>query len=152
VAADADAALIVTVDVGDVSNLHPPDKQDVGRRAALAARKLIYGEAIPATGPNAEAVAVQGAEVVIRFRDDGGGLIVYSAADPGAFELCGTAIDSCRFASARIDGPDVRLAIPGQMTPTRVRHCWGDAPLCNLFDRAGLPAGPFELPLARKER
>jgi sialate O-acetylesterase len=152
VAADAHAALIVTVDVGDVSNLHPPDKQDVGKRAALAARKLIYGEAIAASGPQAEETIVQGAEVVVRFRDDGGGLIVYSAADPGAFELCGAAIDSCRFVGARIDGLDVRLTVPGQMTPTRARHCWGDAPLCNLFDRAGLPAGPFELPLARKER
>ena len=152
VAADTRAALIVTVDIGDVSNLHPPDKQDVGRRAALAARRLIYGEAVAAAGPVPAAVVLEGDDVLVRFRDDGGGLVAYSNNGPMAFELCGTAIDSCRFVSAQIDGADVRLAVPRGMIPERVRHCWGDGPLCNLYDRAGLPAGPFELPVQPKER
>lgn len=152
VAADPHAALIVTLDIGDVSNLHPPDKQDVGRRAALAARKLIYGERIAAAGPEAWASALENSEVVVHFRDDGGGLVSYSHIGPIAFELCGAAIDSCRFVDARLDGTAVRLAVPPQAVPARVRYCWGDSPLCNLYDRAGLPAGPFELPVQPMER
>ncbi len=152
VAADAKAALIVTIDIGDASNLHPPNKQDVGRRAALAARKLIYGEPIAAAGPEAWAISVEDSEVVVRFHDDGGGLVSYSSANPMAFELCGVAIDSCRFVDAHIIGADVRLSVPPQMNPTHVRYCWGDSPLCNLYDRSGLPAGPFELPVPQKQR
>lgn len=152
VAADAHSALVVTIDIGDVSNLHPPDKQDVGRRAALAARKLIYGEAIAASGPVPGAAVLDHSEVAVRFLDDGGGLVAYSNGGPISFELCAAAIDSCRFVDARIDGADVRLAVPDGMIPTRVRHCWGDGPLCNLYDRAGLPASPFELQVRQKER
>ena len=149
VAADTHAGLIVTIDIGDVGNLHPPDKQDVGQRAALAARKLIYSEPVAAAGPVALAASLDASEVVVRFHDDGGGLVSYSHLGPVAFELCGAAIDSCRFVEARIHDSEVRLAIPSGMNAVRVRHCWGDSPLCNLYDRAGLPAGPFELPVPR---
>ena len=152
VAADAHAGLIITIDIGDISNLHPLDKQDIGQRAALAARKLIYGESVAATGPMALEATREESEVVVRFRDQGVGLISYSHVGPVAFELCNDAIDSCRFVDARIAGSEVRLAVPPQMNPTRVRHCWGDSPLCNLFDGVGLPASPFELPVQRKER
>ncbi|HVO07996.1 MAG TPA: sialate O-acetylesterase [Burkholderiaceae bacterium] len=152
VAADPHAALIVTIDIGDPSNLHPPDKQDVGRRAALAARKTIYGESIAAVGPTPQLATRDGAEVRIQFRDDGDGLVTYSQAGATAFELCGDAAGSCRFVDARVDGMAVRLMSTPQSAATRVRYCWGDSPLCNLFDRAGLPAGPFELPVQPMER
>jgi len=152
VAADAHAALIVTVDIGEPTNLHPPDKQDVGVRAALAARRIIYGERIAAAGPQAEHAALAKSGVVVRFRDDGGGLITYSHSAPIAFELCSDEPGSCRFVDAHIDGLEVRLQVPARMPVTRVRYCWGDSPLCNLYDRAGLPASPFELRLAEVER
>jgi sialate O-acetylesterase len=39
----------------------------------------------------------------------------------------------------------VQLSIPNAMSPTRVRYCWADSPVCTLFDLSELPAGPFEL-------
>jgi sialate O-acetylesterase len=44
VANDSHAALAVTIDIGDRQELHPPNKQAVGRRLALAARRLVYGK------------------------------------------------------------------------------------------------------------
>lgn len=147
VAADAHAALVVAIDLGDPSNLHPPNKQDVGHRAALATRKLIYGESIAAAGPEATTASLGASGVAVQFRDDGGGLVSYDSIGPMAFELCGDATGSCRYAEARITGLQVWLQLASGVTPTRVRYCWGDSPLCNLYDRAGLPAGPFELRL-----
>jgi sialate O-acetylesterase len=144
VGADSHAALTVAVDLGDVWDIHPANKQQVGRRLALNARAVAYGEAIPHSGPWATK-AVRGTDGIrIRFAGADGGLVTYSSATPIGFELCGDAYGSCRFVAARIDGGDVLLAgDPGQAT--RVRFCWGDSPVCNLYDKGGLPAVPFEL-------
>jgi len=74
-------------------------------------------------------------------------LVSFSARRPIGFELCGEDQTSCRFVDARIDSQEVLLDAADVARPTRVRYCWGDAPICNLYDRSGLPAGPFELPI-----
>jgi sialate O-acetylesterase len=144
VAADGHAALTVAIDLGDVWDIHPANKQQVGRRLALNARAVAYGEAIPHSGPWATK-AVRGADGIhIRFTGFDGGLVAYSAANPIGFELCGATYGSCRFVAARIEGGEVLLA-PGSGPAARVRFCWGDSPVCNLYDSGGLPAVPFEL-------
>ena len=82
------------------------------------------------------------------FSDVEGRLVAYSHDSPIGFELCADAQGSCRYADARIDGSRVLLTIPDGLSPTRVRYCWADSPMCNLFDLAALPAGPFELKIA----
>src|SRR5262249_10034654 len=141
VAADAHAALVVTIDIGEPGELHPPDKQDVGRRLARAARHLIYGEAITPSGPQVESVHRAGGKIVIRFASVDGALSAYSAAAPTGFELCG-ATGPCRFVAAAVAGAQVTL--DDDPAAARVRYCWGAAPVCNIHDNAGLPAGPFE--------
>ena len=143
VAADQHAALVVTIDVGDPAELHPLNKQAVGARMARAARHLIYGESISPSGPIPLRARRVGDQVVVRFGDIEGALVAYSAAGPNGFELCGAGAGSCRFVTATLQGDTVSLPAAGEAR--RVRYCWGDSPLCNLFDGAGLPAGPFEL-------
>jgi sialate O-acetylesterase len=146
VRADAHAALAVTIDVGDRMELHPPNKQAVGARLARAARALIYGEAITPSGPGAlDAQRGYHGEVAVTFGDVDRSLMAYSARDVMGFELCGADQASCRFAYARIVGDDRVVIVGDGSAAQRVRYCWGDAPICNLFDRSGLPAGPFEL-------
>ncbi|MDF7776016.1 sialate O-acetylesterase [Sphingomonas sp. AOB5] len=144
VAGDPNAALIVAVDLGDVWDIHPANKQEVGRRLALGARAKAYGEQLPWSGPWAVKASKGPDGVRVRFAGFDRALVAYSASDPIGFELCGTAYGSCRFVPARIDGGDVVLA-PGTGQAARVRFCWGDSPRCNLYDKAGLPAAPFEL-------
>ena len=65
--------------------------------------------------------------------------------DPAAFELCGAEAGTCRFVRAELRDGQVLLEDPGGATPARVRYCWADSPVCNLYDAAGLPVGPFEI-------
>ncbi len=147
VAADAHAALAVTIDIGEPRNLHPTNKQDVGKRLARAARHVIYGEPLPPSGPVAVSAISSGGQIVVNFRDIENGLVAYSHDRPIGFELCGAV---CRFAQSSIDGSKIVLPVPQDgPKPTRVRYCWADSPVCTLFDRSGLPAGPFELPITQ---
>ena len=139
--ADKHAAIAVTVDLGDATNLHPTNKREVGRRLAIAARHLIYGERIPPSGPALERVTRRGTAVVVTFRDITGALSMHTK-NPSGFELCGATQASCRWADARIDGATVLLS--NVASATRVRYCWGESPVCTIYDGSGLPAGPFE--------
>jgi sialate O-acetylesterase len=140
--ADARAALVVTIDAGDPKNLHPANKQEIGRRLAIAARHLVYGEAIAPSGARVAAARHSGGDVTVSFKDVTGVLTAYSG-EPNAFELCDAT--TCRWARATLAGGQVVLSNAGNAT--RVRYCWGDSPVCTLTDASGLPAGPFEVPI-----
>ena len=66
------------------------------------------------------------------------------AKDPAGFELCGATQESCRFVRAQLAGGG-KLLLSDAAAATRVRFCWADSPLCNLYDSTGLPVGPFEI-------
>ncbi len=145
VAEDPHSALAVTIDIGDRHDIHPPNKQALGQRLARAARHVVYGERIAPSGPVPRRAWREGDTVIVEFADVDGRLMAHGAAGPIGFELCGVAAGSCRFVDARLDGDRVRLRADEVPAAVRVRHAWADAPLVNLFDAAGLPAGPFEI-------
>lgn len=148
VAADRSAALAVSIDLGDPLDIHPTQKAEVGRRLALAAQRLIYGHDVRASGPAVRSVIREGQSVRVAF--DQGPLRVISADRPIAFELCNEARE-CRFAGARLEGPTIVLdgASAGDVF---VRYCWGDAPMCNLYNDLRLPAVPFEQAIGEPRR
>jgi sialate O-acetylesterase len=143
---DGNAALAVTIDVGDAQNLHPPDKQQVGARLARAARHLIYGDPLSPWGAVPQRARRKGDQVIVDFDAIDGSLVTYSAVRPTGFELCGAERQTCRFADGEVHGHSIVLDASG-MPAARVRFCWGDAPICNLYDTSGLPVGPFEIPI-----
>lgn len=147
VARDAHAGLVVTIDIGDRNELHPPNKQEIGRRLARAARHVVYGEAIAPSGPAVVSAARTGSQIVVTFGGIDGTLVTYSSNQAIAFEVCGADQASCRFVPATIDGARALIDDPAG-TATRVRYCWGDGPECNLYDTSGLPAGPFEVAIS----
>lgn len=148
-AADGDArtGLVVAIDIGDRYDIHPPNKQELGRRLARAARHVVYGEQVPPSGPVPRQATRAGDAVVLAFADATGDLVALGAARAIGFELCGDARDSCRYADADVQGNRVVLRAPAALQATRVRYCWADGPVCTLFDGAGQPAGPFEIPI-----
>ena len=154
VAADGNAGLVVTIDIGNRDDVHPTNKQEVGRRLARAARHVVFGEKLSASGAVPESARQTApARVTVKLGSFEGGLAVYNSKDPAAFELCGAAEGSCRFVTATLSGGQVLLDDTAGTTdqrnaPTRVRYCWADSPLCNLYDGAGLPVGPFEIPVS----
>jgi sialate O-acetylesterase len=142
--ADGNAAIAVTIDIGNRDDIHPANKQEVGRRLARAARQLVYGEKISAWGGQPKSATRAGGEVAVTLGDFNGDLLVIGAKDPAGFELCGAAQESCRFVRAQLAGVG-KLLLSDAAAATRVRFCWADSPLCNLYDSTGLPVGPFEI-------
>ena len=146
---DTHAGLAVAIDIGDRYDIHPANKQEVGRRLARAARRVLYGDSTATAGPVVVDARREGEGVAVTFSDVIGQLITYSAAQPIGFELCGSAPNTCQYADARIEGHRVVLSGANAATATQVRFCWADSPVCTLFDEARLPAGPFEIEVQR---
>lgn len=145
VAKDAHAGLAIAVDIGDRYDIHPANKQEVGRRLARAARRVAYGESITPSGPVPLAARREGTSVVVTFGDITQRLIAYGADGPVGFELCGADPGSCRYANAALQADRVVLSAPSQAAQVRVRYCWANSPVCTLYDESRLPAGPFEI-------
>jgi sialate O-acetylesterase len=141
-AADPKVGLASAVDIGDIYDIHPANKQQVGHRLALQARKLAYGETtLVAAGPAPLSAMRAGAAVVVRLDQPA---VVQADVRPVGFELC-DAGGACRFADAVLAGDQVSLAIPAGFAPVKVRFAWADSPILNLYGATGLPATPFEL-------
>ena len=139
---DPHAALASAIDLGEPNDIHPANKQEVGRRLALAAHKIAYRD-VGTVGPLPVIAKRQGNSIVITFTKP---LRILSGANANAFELCGPSADSCRYADARVNGSSVVIASDGRAV-SRVRYAWADYPIVNLYDLDLLPAPVFELPV-----
>ncbi|HEY0685893.1 MAG TPA: sialate O-acetylesterase [Steroidobacter sp.] len=144
VQADPHAALAVTIDVGDRYDIHPTNKQQVGRRLVLAARRLVHGEDIVASGPTPIDASRAAGQVVVRFSNAASGLVVYGDEQPIGFELCDDG-NRCEYADATVQNDRVLLEVGSIGKPSRVRYAWADSPMCNLYNESDLPAVPFEI-------
>jgi sialate O-acetylesterase len=144
-AADPRAALVVAMDLGEPTDIHPPNKQVLAQRLVRAARALAYGGGVPA-GPQVSGARRAGDGIVVEFSGVTGALRTRSGNRALAFELCAATQESCRYADAVAEGGTVRLAADGREV-TRIRYAWGESPVVNLYDEAELPPGPFEIPL-----
>ena len=134
-------AMAVAIDIGDADDIHPGNKQEVGRRLALAALARQYGRAEEYSGPLYREARFAGDEVEIRF-DHAAGLTTAGGADVTGFALAG-ADRKFVWANARIEGERVIVRSDVVPAPQSVRYGWGNNPAANLTNRAGLPASPF---------
>ncbi|HEY1788095.1 MAG TPA: sialate O-acetylesterase, partial [Verrucomicrobiae bacterium] len=147
-----DTGLAIGIDIGVPGNIHPPDKQDVGKRLALIALKQVYGRKVVASGPKLTVARFQGSKVVLAFNPEGKGQqLVLKVKTPNGFELAG--VDG-KFApaTAEVQQDEIILAAAGVTTPLAVRYAWADNPDVSLFNTAGLPAAPFEMSTAQNSR
>ncbi len=134
--------MAVAIDVGEKANIHPVNKQEVGRRLALVALAKVYGRKIPYSGPVFRSMEIRGDRVRISFTHIHGGLVVRGGKDLRGFQAAGR---DRKFHPARawIEGDQVVLRSPRVPNPVAVRYGWAGFPECNLYNRAGLPARPF---------
>lgn len=134
----------ITIDVGEWGDLHPKNKQDVGKRLALVARRVAYGENVESSGPTYRSHRILGHQVTIEFDHVGSGLTSPSATgDVSGFAIAG-ADKHFVWASARIEGNHVVVWNDGVPNPVAVRYAWMNAPEgALLFSKSGLPAAPF---------
>ncbi len=135
--------MAVTVDIGDVTDIHPLNKQDVGKRLALWALAKTYGQSgLVYSGPLYRSIEIEGDRAVISFDHVGGGLVSRDGQPLSHFQVAG---EDGRFveAQAEIVGPTVVVSAESVPQPVAVRFGWHQEAEPNLSNREGLPASPF---------
>jgi sialate O-acetylesterase len=160
--------MAVITDVGDEKDIHPKQKEPVGARLALAARRIAYGQRVVHSGPVFKRMRVKGSKVILSFDHVDGGLVaqpvrqaevrkLWATQPPGQLysvtkgklvePLVGFAIAGPDrkfvWAQAVIEGDTVVVSSPAVQRPVAVRYGWADYPVVNLANAAGLPACPF---------
>ncbi len=137
-------AQVLAIDIGEADDIHPRNKQEVGRRLALAARRMVYGQAVVASGPTFKAMKKEGDRLRLTFDHQGGGL---AAKDPYGYVKGFAVAGKDRqfyWAQARLEGNEVIVWSAAVPEPVAVRYAWADNPAdANLYNREGLPATPF---------
>jgi sialate O-acetylesterase len=137
--------LAVTSDIGEAKDIHPKNKQDVGYRLFLAARKIAYGETLIYSGPTYKSMKIDGPKVILDFNNTGSGLLVkdkYGYAK--GFAIAG-ADKKFVWAKAYLT-PQNNLVIYSDSVnaPLAVRYAWDNNPGdANLYNTENLPAVPF---------
>ena len=132
--------MAVTIDIGDPTNIHPKNKQEVGRRLALVARAQLFGEKIEFAGPLFAAAKPEGGALRVTFTHAAGLTLAGDA--HGAFEVAG-ADKNFVPAIARLDGDSLLVSADAVPAPVAMRYAWRNNPATSLFNAAGLPASPF---------
>jgi len=134
----------VIYDLGEGRDIHPRDKQNVGKRLARIALARDYGKPIEYRSPSFKAMEVKGGKAVLTFKDVGaGGLYTFDTQEAIGFAVAGK--DRIwHWAAAKVIGSDkVEVSCPEVADPLAVRYAWADNPVANLLSRAGLPVVPF---------
>ncbi len=136
------AGIATAVDVGDESDIHPKNKEEVGRRLALAAEAKVYGEKVPFAGPVYRSLIISGSSLTLTFTHTDGGLVSKTGSALTSFEVAGS--DGVfAAAAAHIAKDTVVVSSPKVPAPVAVRYAWSGFPECSLYNGAGLPAFPF---------
>jgi sialate O-acetylesterase len=138
----AKGGLAIAIDIGDAKDIHPKNKQEVGRRLALAAEAIAYGKDVVFSGPWYKAMAVEGSAIRLSFDHLGGGLVSADGQPLTGFAIAGED-RKWVWGEATIDGDSVVVSSPAVAKPVAVRYAWAENPACNLANAAGLPAVPF---------
>jgi len=134
--------MAITIDIGEEKNIHPKNKQEVGRRLSLWALGEVYGKKVPSTsGPLPAGHEVKGDKIVLKFSHADGGLAA-KAGELRGFMIAGSD-KQWKPATAQIADDTVIVSSPEIAKPVAVRYAWQDWPDCNLVNGAGLPASPF---------
>ena len=133
--------MAVTLDIGEPANIHPKNKQEVGRRLGLWARGDVYGEKIATSGPLYAGHEIKGPDVSVSFTHTDGGLVFKG--EPLGFVVAGED-KQWHEAKARIDGDHLILSSTEVAKPVAARYAWADLPLSTaLRNGAGLLGSPF---------
>jgi sialate O-acetylesterase len=133
--------MAVAIDIGEANDIHPKNKQEVGRRLALTAEATVYYRDQEYSGPLFAGAQAEDGRMRLSFRHSEG----LKAKDGGKLKGFAIAGADKKFvwANAEIDGDHIVVSSPDVPAPVAVRYAWADNPECNLINATGLPASPF---------
>ncbi len=135
--------MAVTTDIGNLRDIHPRNKQEVGRRLALWALAKTYGrDDVTHSGPLYKSMVVEGNTIRLSFDVIGSGLTSRDEKPLTWFEIAG---EDKQFveAQATIDGDTIVVSSDAVANPVAVRFGWHQSAEPNFVNKEGLPASPF---------
>lgn len=133
--------MAVAIDVGETNNIHPKNKQEVGRRLAQWALATVYEKSgVESSGPLPAKHELRGGEIVVSFTHARG--LIAKGGEPAAFQIAGED-RKWQPATAKIVGETAVVSSPAVTKPVAVRYAWENDPKCSLYNEAGMPASPF---------
>jgi len=134
--------LAVITDIGDDKDIHPKNKQDVGKRLALASLGRDYGVKGEYSGPIYKSMEKVLGGIKLKFEHVGSGLSAKDGEPLKGFAIAG---EDKKFvwAEAKIVGNTIIVSATGVAKPVAVRYAWANNPVANLYNKEGLPASPF---------
>ncbi len=134
------SGMAITLDIGEAKNIHPANKQEVGRRLAQWALGAVYHKDVADTsGPLIDTATVRSGAFVLTFKHAKG---LNAKGDLTGFEIAG-ADGQWQPADAKIEGETILVSCKAVAEPRQVRYAWLDNPVATLFNGAGMPASPF---------
>lgn len=138
--------MAVTIDVGEWNDIHPLNKEDVGKRLALQAQKIAYHEKNGiASSPAPKKYSFTKDHVMISFKDIGKGLMSKGGSELKYFSISNDG-ENFVWAKAQLIGNQLKVWNDSISNPIVVRYAWADNPQgANLFSKDGLPATPFQI-------
>ena len=134
--------MVVTLDIGDINNIHPAKKKEVGKRLSNLALKYDYGLNKIAESPRYKNNKVVNDRLIIEFEYAELGLVLKNSSKYG-FEIAG---ENKKFYKSRVKIKDnnlISLHSKFVKEPKYVRYAWSDTSSANLFNVEGLPASSF---------
>lgn len=141
----SNTGMAVTMDIGNLADIHPKNKQEVGRRLALWALAKDYGRNIACSGPLCTETHIEDGQVRLSFSHADGGLVTRDGESPSHFEIAGSD-NVFHPATATIDGDQVIVSSDAVSEPKVVRFAFSNQAMPNLTNKAGLPASSFRTP------
>ena len=132
--------MVVTLDIGNFNNIHPSNKQDVGKRLAGLALAKDYGKSLISSGPLFKSLKVSESKIILEFDYAGSGLM--AKGDLRGFEIAGSD-EKFVLANAKIVYNKVELSAKTINKPMYARYAWKDKAVPSLFNMEGLPASSF---------
>lgn len=136
--------MAVTIDIGEWNDVHPLNKKDVGKRLALLAQKVAYGDKnVVYSGPIYKSMRIDRDKIILTFTNIGSGLVAQGSGELQGFAISG-ADSQFVWAQAKIKGDKIVVWSDRIPHPVAVRYAWADNPEgANLYNKNGLPASPF---------
>jgi sialate O-acetylesterase len=133
----------VIYDLGEGRDIHPRNKQGVGKRLARIALARDYGFQLPYLNPQFKSMAIEGDTITLSFEHVGSSLYTFDVKTAIGFVVAGE--DKVWHpATARLTSKSTIEVICDQVpNPVAIRYAWADNPVANVYSREGLPLTPF---------
>ncbi len=135
--------MICTIDIGDEFNIHPGNKQDVGKRLYLLAKEKVYKKSIVGNGPQFKTAKLKNGQLKVSFTNAKGGLSSKDSLLNNCFAVSDTS-GKWHWCNALINGSDILIDIKNISGAKMVQYAWQSNPYAPVYNMQGLPMLPFK--------